>query len=90
MREYFKKYLSCFGLNYALVLLFLSFTSCASKAERFICPPLVNYHPMELHALSEELVTHPHLKMVPVFLTDYGNERAECRALQDTKHPPAQ
>lgn len=53
-------------------------TGCTPAPERVICPPLVQYAPQEQAALARELQAHPDLKEVPVFLTDYGNERAEC------------
>lgn len=58
---------------------------CASAPVRLTCPPLVQYKTQEQAALASELRTHPDLKEVPVFLTDYGNERAECRALGGKK-----
>lgn len=57
---------------------------CTPAPVRLTCPPLVQYSPEEQAALAAELRAHPDLREVPVFLTDYGNERAECRAL-DTK-----
>lgn len=57
---------------------------CTPTPVRLTCPPLVQYSPQEQAVLAAELRAHPDLKEVPVFLTDYGNERAECRAL-DTK-----
>ena len=53
---------------------------------RLACPPLIQYALQEQAALaSEELRAHPELREVPVFLADYGNERAECRALNGKK-----
>ncbi|WP_249080073.1 hypothetical protein [Parasaccharibacter sp. TMW 2.1884] len=54
---------------------------CTPALVRLTCPPLVQYSAQEQAALAAELRSHPDLKEVPVFLTDYGNERAECRAL---------
>ena len=54
---------------------------CTPTPVRLICPPLVQYSPQEQAVLAAELRAHPDLREVPVFLTDYGNERAECRAL---------
>ncbi|MBA5726967.1 hypothetical protein [Bombella apis] len=55
---------------------------------RLICPPLVQYSPQEQAALAAELRAHPDLWEVPVFLTDYGNERAECRAVEGKSPRP--
>ncbi|MCX5615702.1 hypothetical protein NQF87_01735 [Bombella sp. TMW 2.2559] len=52
---------------------------------RYTCPPLVQYSHEEQAVLASELRAHPELIEVPVFLTDYGNERAECRALNTNK-----
>lgn len=59
-------------------------SGCAPSPIRLTCPPLVQYAPQEQAVLASELRAHPDLREVPVFLADYGNERAECRAL-DTK-----
>ncbi len=45
-----------------------------------LCPPLVAYGHEQQTALAQELRTHPDLKEVPLFLTDYANERNELRA----------
>lgn len=58
---------------------------CTPAPARLICPPLVQYSPQEQAALAAELRAHPDLREVPTFLTDYGNERAECRALAGKK-----
>lgn len=58
---------------------------CTPAPVRLTCPPLVQYAPTEQAALASELRAHPDLKEVPTFLTDYGNERAECRALGGKK-----
>ncbi|WP_249103092.1 hypothetical protein [Parasaccharibacter sp. TMW2.1882] len=58
---------------------------CTPTPVRLICPPLVQYSPQEQAVLAAELRAHPDLREVPVFLTDYGNERAECRALHTKK-----
>ncbi|MPV99795.1 hypothetical protein GDY84_04300 [Bombella apis] len=54
---------------------------CTPAPVRLPCPPLVQYSAHEQAVLAAELRAHPDLKEVPVFLKDYGNERAECRAL---------
>lgn len=54
---------------------------CTPAPARLTCPPLVQYSQQEQAVLAAELRAYPDLKEVPVFLTDYGNERAECRAL---------
>lgn len=54
---------------------------CTPAPVRLTCPPLVQYSPQEQAILAAELRAHPDLREVPTFLTDYGNERAECRAL---------
>lgn len=54
---------------------------CTPAPVRLTCPPLVQYSAHEQAVLAAELRAHPDLKEVPVFLKDYGNERAECRAL---------
>ncbi|MCX5618824.1 hypothetical protein [Bombella pollinis] len=54
---------------------------CAAQPTlRPLCPPLVAYTPQEQAALARELRTHPDLAEVPLFLTDYANERKELRA----------
>lgn len=58
---------------------------CTPAPVRLICPPLVQYSPQEQAELAAELRAHPELREVPVFLADYGNERAECRALAGKK-----
>lgn len=58
---------------------------CTPAPVRLKCPPLVQYAPQEQAVLASELRAHPELREVPVFLTDYGNERAECRALDAKK-----
>lgn len=61
-----------------------SLGGCSSVPVRLTCPPLVQYAPQEQAALASELREHPELREVPVFLADYGNERAECRSLDKT------
>ncbi len=61
---------------------------CTPAPVRLICPPLVQYSPQEQEALAAELRAHPDLREVPVFLTDYGNERAECRAMEGKSPRP--
>ena len=58
---------------------------CTPAPVRLICPPLVQYSPQEQAVLAAELRAHPDLREAPVFLADYGNERAECRALGTKK-----
>lgn len=58
-----------------------SLGGCTPAPVRLACPPLVQYGPQEQTALARELRAHPDLREVPMFLMDYGNERAECRAL---------
>ncbi|MCT6819460.1 MAG: hypothetical protein M3009_03175 [Bombella apis] len=58
---------------------------CTPAPVRLTCPPLAQYSAQEQAVLSAELRVHPDLREVPVFLADYGNERAECRALAGKK-----
>ena len=61
---------------------------CTPAPVRLICPPLVQYSPQEQAVLAAELRAHPDLKEVSVFLADYGNERAECRAMEGKSPRP--
>lgn len=76
-------YLVGFALLVAVALSFVS--GCSYPTPRLICPPLTNYSQTEEKNLALELRNHPDLKEVPVFLRDYGNERAECRAIEHEK-----
>ena len=58
---------------------------CTPAPVRLTCPPLVQYSAQEQAVLAAELRTHSDLQEIPVFLKDYGNERAECRALAGKK-----
>lgn len=55
-------------------------SGCSPTTLKPICPPLVTYSRQEQVALAGELRAHPDLTEMPLFLTDYANERNELRA----------
>lgn len=73
------------GAAALLAIIAAGLGGCTPAPVRLTCPPLVQYAPQEQAALASELRAHPELRKVPVFLADYGNERAECRALDEKK-----
>lgn len=79
----FPWYLS--GICALILLIGSALGGCSCPPVHLTCPPLVQYSPQEQAVLAAELRAHPELREVPVFLTDYGNERAECRAMQEQK-----
>ncbi|MCX5616351.1 hypothetical protein NQF87_05100 [Bombella sp. TMW 2.2559] len=81
--RYIVSYLAACTLIAACIAGMLS--GCSSAQVRYACPPLVQYSHEEQAVLASELRAHPELIEVPVFLTDYGNERAECRALDEKR-----
>lgn len=72
--------LSLVVLVAAILCVFL--TGCTPAPARIICPPLVDYSKNEQLEVANELKAHPELGELKTFMTDYGNERAECKALE--------
>ncbi|MXV44297.1 hypothetical protein GS501_04455 [Saccharibacter sp. 17.LH.SD] len=62
-------------------LALLLVTSCAPVRLKPLCPPLVHYSLQEQQQAARELRAHPDMQELPVMMRDYGNVRAECRAL---------
>lgn len=75
--------LSLVALIAAILCAFLA--GCTPAPARVICPPLVNYTQQEQQEAANELATHPELRTLRTFMTDYGNERGECRSLDKKK-----
>lgn len=64
----------------------LSLIACAARISeglRFHCPPLKAYTPAQQTEAHDYLVAHPD-GAVSSMIVDYGQMRAECRAISKT------
>lgn len=61
--------------------------SCATAGSDTVyiakCPALVSYPPAVMSQAADEIMAMPPDAVLPVFMSDYGTLRAQCRALVD-------